>query len=595
MLVFVFLVLCFCLAESACKIFLCLHGEILRKWTIGVSPLWTPHKRKKHDIMIIRIIMSLYHLSSKVHGRTKESNKTAVSAAAYRNGERYEGIDGHVSNYSRKKVDGNSLIFPSYVENRPDAQSLWQMADRAELKKDGTFKDSSRSAREFEFSLMTELTPGQNKYLARDFARYMSDKYGVACNIAFHHLEGKNPHAHMMYTVRKIEADGTLSEKVRELDRKNVLLDARKKWAELATEHLKRAGFDIVLSEKSFEEQGIEHEPAKHVNADKYHRAKRLGEELPELVERADKMSRRKSADTPMPVEASINDSQGADVYPKYESAIIEDIDAHNMSSHRPFAFEKQQESHYVQANSLDMKNTPEGVSLDIEVNADANSLDMRPPQPDKAHRIERVRSESEKQKAQVSASDSQPKNNFIEHYKMKNLGKVRKSATDDISLLMLRDYIRNKEANLARSKKQIIDYYNRLKVAATETEEKPILFGLFKLQTRKYTEADIQRMRKKYNHMKDDYMKEEKDFLRLKNGSGFMVWGDSLGDIEDNIDALKKFTTEREINMQVNAMMSKSQDVSNPFKAAVRKEVETNISMHYKPSTYTPSSGFNM
>ena len=532
--------------------------------------------------MIIRIIMSLYHLSSKVHGRTKESNKTAVSAAAYRNGERYEGIDGHVSNYSRKKVDGNSLIFPSYVENRPDAQSLWQMADRAELKKDGTFKDSSRSAREFEFSLMTELTPGQNRYLARDFARYMSEKYGVACNIAFHHLEGKNPHAHMMYTVRKIEADGTLSEKVRELDKKNVLLDARKKWAELATEHLKRAGFDIVLSEKSFEEQGIEHEPAKHVNADKYHRAKRLGEELPELVERADKMSRRKSADTPMPVEASINDFQGADVYPQYESAIIEGIDAHNTPSFSSPAVETQWDSHCVQANSLDMKNTPKGVSLDIEVHAEANSLDMRPPEP-------------EKPQAQGSASNTPSTNNFIEHYKERNRGNIKNAASLDIALLVLRDYMRKKADDLAKKKNQIIDHYNRLKVATTETEEKPILFGLFKHQIKKYTEADIQRMRKQYNQMKDDYMMEEKDFKALYKLSGIAVWGDSLGDIEYNLDDLKKFTTEREINAQVNAMISKSQDVSNPFKAEVRKEIETNISMHYKPSTYTPSSGFNM
>ena len=467
------------------------------------------------------------------------------------------------------------------------------MADRAELKKDGTFKDSSRSAREFEFSLMTELTPGQNRYLARDFARYMSEKYGVACNIAFHHLEGKNPHAHMMYTVRKIEADGTLSEKVRELDRKNVLLDARKKWAELATEHLKRAGFDIVLSEKSFEEQGIEHEPAKHVNADKYHRAKRLGEELPELVERADKMSRRKSADTPMPVEASINDFQGDDVYPKYESAIIEDIDAYNTPSFSSPAVKTQWESHCVRANSLDMKNTPKGVSLDIEVHAEANSLDMRPPLPEKSHSIERIRLDPEKPQVQVSTRNT-PSTNFIEHYKERNRGNIKNAASLDIALLVLRDYMRKKADDLAKKKNQIIEYYNRLKIATTETEEKPILFGLFKHQIKKYTEADIQRMRKQYNQMKDDYMMEEKDFKALYKLSGIAVWGDSLGDIEDNLDDLKKFTTEREINAQVNAMISKSQDVSNPFKAEIRKEIETNISMHYNPN-YTTSSGFNM
>lgn len=540
--------------------------------------------------------MSLYHLSSKVHGRNKDSKKTAVAAAAYRNGERYEGIDGHVSNYSRKKVDGHNLIYPSYVENKPDAQALWQMADRAELKKDGTVKDSSRSAREFEFSLMRELTPGQNKFLAREFARYISEKYGVACNIAFHHLEGKNPHAHMMYTVRKIEADGTLSEKVRELDKKNVLLDARKKWAELATTHLQKAGFDIVLSEKSFQEQGIKHEPAKHVNADKYHRAKRLGEELPELVHRAEKMSLRQSTDSPTPAEASeasINDFRGADVHPKYESFIIEDID-----EHKPFGSDNVRGNsldaeRYVQSTSLDMKNAPEGVSLDIDPYIQPISLDMKPEK--KAYHTERIRLNTEAPKEESPNNAIDKKSNFIMHYKEKNRGNLKKSAANDIALLALRDYVNKKREELANKKRNAHKYYEQLKAAVTETEEKPILFGLFKYQERKYSKSDIDRMRKNYNQMRDAFMKEEQDFKALCRASGVEVWGNSLDEIEANLDAIKRLTTEHEIKMQLNAMISPSKDVSNPYKAKVTQEVESNISMRYSPSTYTQSNDFNM
>lgn len=241
--------------------------------------------------------MAIYHFHSKAITRKETEGKTAVAAAAYRNAERYKGVDDIVVNYKRKQSNGNELIYPRHVKNRITAEELWRSADAAELKLDGSFKKVSRSAREFEFSLMQELTPIQNKAAARDFARQFSEKYSVACNIAFHQLENKNPHCHMMFTVRKIEADGTLSDKIRELDNINMMLESRKKWAEIANKHLMYAGFDITISEKSYKDQGIEHEPTKHINNKKLKRAERKGIELPETIRNAALMRMRSSND----------------------------------------------------------------------------------------------------------------------------------------------------------------------------------------------------------------------------------------------------------------------------------------------------------
>ncbi|MDC7692467.1 MobA/MobL family protein [Vogesella indigofera] len=435
--------------------------------------------------------MSLYHLSSKVHGRNKESKKTAVSAAAYRNGERYRGVDGHLSNYKNKKVDGFSMIFPSYVElhARPDAETLWRSADAAELKKDGTFKESSRSAREFEFSLMRELTPAQNKFLAREFARYVSEKYGVACNVAFHMLDGDNPHAHMMYTVRKINADGTLGAKIRELDSKAVLLEARTKWAELATAHLQRAGFDIILSEKSFSEQGIEHEPAKHVNADKYYRAKRLKIELPELVRRAELMSKRSANDDQY-------QAQDDDVK-KNTVNLIADSDASTV------------QSFMIDEPALTPTIDPESTFIPL-------------PEPT-------------------------PSPSFKLHYEGLNRQEIAIKAAEDIAIVKMKQKL---DADL----RAIDEHCDRLKKLHQEIKHgkgakvERKIFGIFTIYVSKYKNADIEALKQEYIEGKRAFEEKKHAYERRMRASGIAVLGEHIKYVEENIDYIRSVTNEKMI-----------------------------------------------
>ena len=217
--------------------------------------------------------------------------KTAVAAASYRNGEKYIGVDGKEANFKNKDVDFHEIILPSYVEVDFDAQSLWLSADKAELNKNGGFKAVSTSAYEYQFALPRELSPSQNIELTREFTRAWVEKHGCAANPAYHHLEGKNPHVHIMITNRRMDAQGNLCEKLRCLDNKNSIKESRALFVEIMNKHLIQAGFEGNLSALSYKAQGLDIEPVKHINHDKIAMNRRLGisyEEMPEYKANAE-------------------------------------------------------------------------------------------------------------------------------------------------------------------------------------------------------------------------------------------------------------------------------------------------------------------
>lgn len=243
--------------------------------------------------------------------RITQSNtggKTAVAAAAYRNGETYLGVDGKKSDYINKTVDFHELIFPSYLDplivEELTEHELWLLADKAELNKAGEFKAISTSAYEYEFALPRELTPSQNIELAREFTRIWVDKHGCAANPAFHHLNGDNPHVHIMVTNRRMNASGELCEKLRGLDNKNSIKESRALFVDVMNKHLMMAGFEGNLSPLSYKAQGLNIEPVKHINHDKIAMNRRNGiayEDMPEVIANREIMANRKKNAEPEP------------------------------------------------------------------------------------------------------------------------------------------------------------------------------------------------------------------------------------------------------------------------------------------------------
>ena len=108
--------------------------------------------------------MAIYHFSVQVIGRA--SGRSAVSAAAYRAGERLhdERLDRDHDFRARSGVEHSEIMLP---ENAPeewrDRERLWNDVEAFEKRKD------AQLAREVEFAIPREMTKAQGIELARDF------------------------------------------------------------------------------------------------------------------------------------------------------------------------------------------------------------------------------------------------------------------------------------------------------------------------------------------------------------------------------------------------------------------------------------------
>lgn len=217
--------------------------------------------------------MAIFHLSAKPIQRSK--GRSATSAAAYRAGvclsdER----TGEVHDYTRKQgVEHTEIITPT--GESIDREKLWNLAESAEKRKDGT------TAREYEVALPEELTQEERKTLAQEFGKYLAERHGCAVDVAIHEPNRKgdqrNHHAHILCTTRQFQPGGALGAKCdvelsdRDRQKKNqpgrkAELDAtRAQWAHLVNRALERAGHLERVSHESLEKQGIEREPTNHL------------------------------------------------------------------------------------------------------------------------------------------------------------------------------------------------------------------------------------------------------------------------------------------------------------------------------------------
>lgn len=487
--------------------------------------------------------MAIYHFTANTISRNENNTgRTAVAAAAYRNGERYVGIDNRVANYKNKAVSGFELVYPRYVKDKPSAMQLWRSADIAELKADGSFKKSSRSAREFEFSLPVELTPQQNKLLARDFARAFAEQYGVACNLSYHMLSGSNPHCHMMFTVRKIEADGALSDKIRDLDRKEMLLLARQRWAEFLNTHLARAGFNIELSEKSFKDQQIEHEPVKRINFNKLKRAERLGIELEEIKINKEIMQMR---------QAALREKRNID------SINIEMLNQ-AMSQTDKVSFKSKPNTpgdEYFERYNRAMNDIGTQASPIVEP-----SIELQLP---------------------AIAPD------YIAQYKKKNGQNLKQSIADDFALLALRDYINQQRQQNEIELRRLNEYCDKIKKAKNTKiiTSKFTLFGIGfgKTAKQKYSDVTIQAYVNSYQERLSALKKKMNNIELIDKRSGLVVLADSLDEFEQHKEDMKKYVSKIDVIKSYKAMITIIEK-ENPYQKQLNEEskVEEMISYTY-------------
>lgn len=206
--------------------------------------------------------MAIYHCSVKTVGRS--AGRSATGAAAYRAGVCIEDTrTGEVHDYRRKQgVEHTELVLPFGVNL--ERSELWNKAEHAENRKNSTV------AREYEVALPEELAPNERQKLARDFARHLVSRYGVAADVAIHAPGAggdlRNHHAHILTTTREVTPEG-FGAKTRVLDDRKTkeIENVRGAWATLTNQALERGGHLARVDHRSLEAQGSEREPTTHL------------------------------------------------------------------------------------------------------------------------------------------------------------------------------------------------------------------------------------------------------------------------------------------------------------------------------------------
>jgi hypothetical protein len=234
--------------------------------------------------------VATFHLSAKPISRS--AGRSATGAAAYRAGvEITDERTGQVHNYTRKTgVLHSKIILPEGgTANRSE---FWNAIEKHHKRGDAVL------AREVEISLPTELTKEERQALAMCFASELSDRYGVAVDVALHapravtnkdlkkdpdqyhetdpetgRQHNGNWHAHLMLSACHVSPTGELSKKSVALDPihcqrakiENMVDRERVRWAQLANGALERYGHTARVDHRSLEEQGVDREPTKHL------------------------------------------------------------------------------------------------------------------------------------------------------------------------------------------------------------------------------------------------------------------------------------------------------------------------------------------
>lgn len=229
--------------------------------------------------------MAIFHISfSNISaGRLR----SAVASAAYRSGEfLFDEKENRGYFYARRVTPEAFILTPKNApEWASDRQKLWNEVEKKDR------KANSRYAKEFNVALPVELTNEEQKALITKFVQETFVDKGMVADVAIHRDHEENPHAHVMLTNRPFNPDGSwglksktqyvLDENGKQLltkngnpkqrkiwlvdwDKPGKVEEWRAAWANEVNSLFQAKGMPERISEKSYEEQGIEKTPTKH-------------------------------------------------------------------------------------------------------------------------------------------------------------------------------------------------------------------------------------------------------------------------------------------------------------------------------------------
>jgi MobA/MobL family/RepB DNA-primase from phage plasmid len=203
--------------------------------------------------------MAIYHLSvSKIK---RSAGRTATGAAAYRAAQEiHDERTGITHDYTRKRgVYTTEILTPAHAPDwMRDRVKLWNGVEHREIRKDAEL------AREIDIALPAELSHDQKQDLVRRYVQEQFISKGMVADIAYHDLHKKNPHVHILLTLRTIDGEG-FGNKQREWNDKALLQQWREAWAQQANHALEQAGHAARIDHRTLEDQAINRMPQIHL------------------------------------------------------------------------------------------------------------------------------------------------------------------------------------------------------------------------------------------------------------------------------------------------------------------------------------------
>ncbi|QAS31554.1 nickase, partial (plasmid) [Lactiplantibacillus plantarum] len=194
--------------------------------------------------------------------------------------------EGNTYYYARDVKPESFILTPKNAPDwAKDRQKLWNEVEKKDR------KSNSRYAKEFNVALPVELSEFEQKEL---LAKYVQENFvdqGMVADVAIHRDHPDNPHAHVMLTNRPFNPDGTWGIKSRkeyildekgnktytksgyarnrkiwltDWDKKEKITEWRHNWATAVNQVLEAKNLPDRISEKSYEEQGIDEVATQH-------------------------------------------------------------------------------------------------------------------------------------------------------------------------------------------------------------------------------------------------------------------------------------------------------------------------------------------
>lgn len=205
--------------------------------------------------------MAIFHMEIKNIGRSE--GRSAIAAAAYRSGSvLVDEITGEVHNYSKKQgVDRTEIIAPDgapfWVSDR---SVLWNAVQEQNVRRNG------RYCKEINIAIPRSISDEAKITLIREFVtQEIVNRFGLVCDVCWHDLDSHNPHVHLMIPLRVAESEG-FGARVKAIDHRKTVTELRAAWARHANRYLSMLG-EREITEKSYEERGIDRDPEIHYGA----------------------------------------------------------------------------------------------------------------------------------------------------------------------------------------------------------------------------------------------------------------------------------------------------------------------------------------